>query len=336
MMRLISVIIPVYNGGKYLNKGLKTILNQSFRDIEVIVVNDGSTDDTDEIISNLLERYRDSEIKIKYVMQANSGIAAARNKGLESASGDGIMFMDQDDWLEKDCVENLVRQMEETGADVVIGGFRLVDEKGRVEEERELREDSAWSRYRITAPWGRLFRKRTIDKYHIRFMETKINEDLYFNLLFFSYADKIKVTAYIGYNWFHNVLSESRTRWNIVSADRNPLVMLDELHRKMKHPNRLNQKCLTYFFTKHLVWYLLYTVCLSSRSDMLYMYSQCFAWLDQYYPLYKHGLRVSGGRPAGEPVKTYLTVCACIQLHKVRLLLTVLWLYKSICRKEKK
>ena len=62
----------------------------------------GKIHDTDEIISNLLERYRDSEIKIKYVMQANSGIAAARNKGLESASGDGIMFMDQDDWLEKD------------------------------------------------------------------------------------------------------------------------------------------------------------------------------------------------------------------------------------------
>lgn len=335
-MDLISVIIPVFNGGKYLNKGLNTILQQSYRKIEVILINDGSTDDTDEIITNLLEKYQDSEIKIRYIVQTNRGIAAARNEGLEAASGDGIMFMDQDDWLEQDCVENLVKQMDETDADVVIGGFQLIDKTGGVEESWRLREDSGWSQYRITAPWGRLFRKRVIDKYHIRFMQTKISEDLYFNLLFFSYANIIKVAAYIGYNWFHNLSSESRAHWNIMSADRDPLVMLEELHSKMKRPNKLNKKYLTYFFTKYLVWYLLFTVCLSSQCDMAYMYGRCFDWLDKYYPLYRYGFSVAGGKPTGESVKVYLIVCICVQLHKAKLLRTVLWLYKSICRKERK
>lgn len=98
----VSIIIPAYNVEKYIERTLKSCVEQSYEDVEIIVVNDGSTDNTEEIIN----RFKDSRVRKLY--QINKGVSAARNFGLETATGDFCIFVDGDDWLEKDAVGKLV------------------------------------------------------------------------------------------------------------------------------------------------------------------------------------------------------------------------------------
>ena len=327
MMSLVSVIIPVYNGAEYIEKGIQSIIEQTYKHIEIIAVNDGSKDASEMVIQKIAQKHQ--SIEIKYVYQENAGIAMARNKGLDEAAGVYVMFMDQDDWLEKNCVQTLVECIEEEKSDLVIGGFRLVDAQGKIKEVWELDQKEEWSKFRITAPWGRIFDKEIIDKYHLRFMNTKISEDLYFNLLFFSHTARIKVIPYAGYNWLYNMKSESRTKWNVMSEERNPLVMLDELHYKMKKPNSLNETLLTYFFTKYIIWYLLYSARGNSKDMVKNMCRQCTQWLDEHYPKWSKG-GVGWKNPGKEVFLTHAVVVGCVWLYRWKLLQFVLRIYSKI------
>ena len=111
---MISVIVPVYNVKPYLRKCLDSIINQSYRDLEILIIDDGSTDGSGDIC----DEYRKDD-RIKVFHTENRGLSAARNLGLDSASGDWIGFVDSDDWIEPDMYEVLIRKGEETGADVV-------------------------------------------------------------------------------------------------------------------------------------------------------------------------------------------------------------------------
>lgn len=120
----ISVIIPAYNAGKHINKALDAILGQSLSDIEVIVVNDGSTDNTQEMV----EGYQDPRIRI--VSQENGGTLAARMTGLEHVSGDYFIFCDADDRMRPDALLNLYSAAETQHADIVKGKVRILREDG--------------------------------------------------------------------------------------------------------------------------------------------------------------------------------------------------------------
>lgn len=98
----VSIIIPAYNVEKYIERTLKSCVDQSYEDVEIIVINDGSTDKTEEIINHCNDR------RVKKLSQINKGVSAARNFGLETATGNFCIFVDGDDWLEKDAVRKLV------------------------------------------------------------------------------------------------------------------------------------------------------------------------------------------------------------------------------------
>ena len=108
-MKRISVIVPIYNAEKYLSRCLDSILMQSNADVELILINDGSTDKSEEIINTYLGRYKSS---IKYIKTKNSGVANARNLGLDKATGDYIIFVDADDYIDKNLFKNLKQYMD--------------------------------------------------------------------------------------------------------------------------------------------------------------------------------------------------------------------------------
>jgi glycosyltransferase involved in cell wall biosynthesis len=120
----ISVIIPAYNAGKHIKRALDSVLGQSLSDIEVIVVNDGSTDDTAEIVAG----YPDPRVKL--VSQENGGTMAARKTGIGNFSGDYVLFCDADDLLKPDALQNLYSAAMENGADIVKGKVRILLEDG--------------------------------------------------------------------------------------------------------------------------------------------------------------------------------------------------------------
>jgi len=112
----ISVIMPIYNSEKYLKEAIDSVLNQSFKDFELICINDGSTDNSPEI----LENYRKKDKRIKIINQKNQGLSAARNKGLKNSEGEFIFFIDSDDYIAKNTLKKLYQNARINDSDIVL------------------------------------------------------------------------------------------------------------------------------------------------------------------------------------------------------------------------
>lgn len=130
-MPKISVIIPVYNTEKYIEKCLESLAKQEMQDFEVIVVNDGSTDNSENVIKNYMQS---SKLNIKYLEKENGGLASARNYGVEKASGKYISFLDSDDYLDKNLFSELEKYIDKD-IDLIKFKMKTVDEKGRLIEK---------------------------------------------------------------------------------------------------------------------------------------------------------------------------------------------------------
>lgn len=116
---MVSICVPIYNTEKYLKRSIESLLNQTYTDIEVVLVNDGSTDQSGEIC----EEFKRQDIRVKVVHQANGGEASARNAGLRAAIGEYICFMDSDDEYYPEAIESMLEVLEENDADLSFGGY---------------------------------------------------------------------------------------------------------------------------------------------------------------------------------------------------------------------
>lgn len=128
---MVTIIIPAYNVEKYISKCLDSIVNQTYKDLEIIVVNDGSTDSTGEIIENYVNRYSN----LRYIYQNNMGVSNARNLALRYANGEYIMFVDSDDYIDTNLIERMVKKSEQKNADLVICEHLRVSEDGLNKKE---------------------------------------------------------------------------------------------------------------------------------------------------------------------------------------------------------
>jgi glycosyltransferase involved in cell wall biosynthesis len=128
-MHKVSIIVPVYNTENYLERCLNSIINQSYHNIEIILINDGSTDKS----KNICNEYASKDNRIKVIHQTNKGVSYARNAGLDSATGNYVMFIDSDDELCPNAINNLLAPMLENSVDIVTGGVGLVYDSDRVE-----------------------------------------------------------------------------------------------------------------------------------------------------------------------------------------------------------
>ncbi|MCR5421897.1 MAG: glycosyltransferase [Lachnospiraceae bacterium] len=124
---MISVVLPVYNVEKYLPECLDSLINQSYKDIEIIIVNDGSTDNSEAIC----REYALKNKNIKLYTKQNAGLGYARNTGIEHANGEYVLFLDSDDVFKKELVENLVEGIDENRIDTCVGGFERISEEGK-------------------------------------------------------------------------------------------------------------------------------------------------------------------------------------------------------------
>lgn len=198
-MAKISVIIPVYNTGKYISKCLDSVLNQTFKDFEIICINDASEDDSLSII----QKYAKSNEQIKYKnFEEHKGVSAARNCGIDMSSGEYIFFLDSDDWIENESLEVLLKTIESTGAQIVMNRNLLSFIDGKCYPYHfqlgQLKiPDNSWIDVKkdthnvFCAIFTKLFRSSLIKKHNIRFPEGYIYEDIFFHYVTFAYAEKI-------------------------------------------------------------------------------------------------------------------------------------------------
>ena len=187
----VSFIVPVYNAERSVGKLIESVLNQEYRDLELILVDDGSKDGSPAI----LDQYQAKDERVKVIHKPNGGVSAARNDGLQAASGTYIRFLDADDWIPDDSTKEMVRAIKETGADLVVGDFyRVVGDnlakKGSIPSEKLLTTEE-YAEYMMESPadyyygviWNKLYRKDLIEQYKIRFDKTlSFCEDFVFNL----------------------------------------------------------------------------------------------------------------------------------------------------------
>ena len=127
----ISIIVPIYNAEKFLPEAIESLINQTFKDIEIILVNDGSPDGSQKIC----EKYAEKDERIIVVNKENGGLADARNAGMKVATGKYIMFLDADDMFEPDSCENMYKVIEKNNADYVIGNYQNCYEDGTLWEK---------------------------------------------------------------------------------------------------------------------------------------------------------------------------------------------------------
>lgn len=125
---MISIIIPVYNGEKYVHACYKSLLNQSFRDWGAIFIDDGSLDNSSEILTDICSR----DERVKVIRKQNEGVAIAREKGIKAASNDIVTFLDVDDSLPSDAIESYITTFENNDCDIVVGGININSEQNRI------------------------------------------------------------------------------------------------------------------------------------------------------------------------------------------------------------
>ena len=131
----ISVIIPVYNVEKYIGQCLDSIVNQTYKNLEIIIVNDGTKDNSMRVVEKYL-----SDKRIKIINKENGGLSSARNKGMEEVTGEYISFVDSDDWIELDTYERLIKNL--TNEDVIIFNHsRVEDSTGEVIESKHIKDN---------------------------------------------------------------------------------------------------------------------------------------------------------------------------------------------------
>lgn len=211
MKMKVSVIVPVHNAEKTLSRCVESILAQSYKNLEVILVNDGSTDRSLEICQSLVNM----DNRVVVIDKNRDGVSSARNSGLKATTGDFIQFVDADDTLKPNMTENLVETMLKTNADVVICGYDRVSSKSvnakrpksAIYSETSAFKDTFVELYKgafFNAPWNKLYRR---DKIKGLFDENiSMGEDLLFNLAYFSNCNKISVISDNLYNY--NVASQ--------------------------------------------------------------------------------------------------------------------------------
>lgn len=193
MNSLVSIIVPVYNSKKYIQYCINSLLNQTYRNIEVILVDDGSSDGSSEIC----DRVSKSDLRVKVIHQKNQGVCITRNNGILASEGKYITFCDNDDWLPTDAIEKLVYSLEKSDADLVCGGIKLVWPHTNSFELLENKtiikkcdyEDLEYLNGIGSSAWGRIYKKDLIINQNIFFGEEKTRED---SIFFYKYLSECK------------------------------------------------------------------------------------------------------------------------------------------------
>ena len=258
-MPKISVIIPVYNVEEYLEQCLDSIINQTFKDLEIICVNDGSTDKS----LCILEKYAQKDNRIKIINQTNQGLSAARNTGIENATGEYISFVDSDDYIKNNLYETLLKYLPSElicfNAEA-FGDFPIPDKLNKYLKYKyngvKNITDKVIFNTNVYA-WNKLFKTEIIQKYKIKFPEGLYFEDFVF---LWDYMLKIKKVNYLRNNenfYFYRQRSTSIMN-NCGAKSIHHLYAWHNLYTRLKNENILNKhkKWIIKLFEKY--FYLAY------------------------------------------------------------------------------
>lgn len=197
-MELVSVIVPIYNVEKYLEKCIESILNQTYKNLEIILVNDGSTDNSYDICL----KYKEKDSRVIIVNKSNGGLSSARNKGIECATGEYYLFVDSDDYISEYMIEKLLYSIHQYNADIVCCNYDFCDEKSnfikkhtidifenQIYNSKQANERLLYNKFYRCFAWNKMYNKKLF--YGIRYPIGQLYEDIYTTFSLINKAKKI-------------------------------------------------------------------------------------------------------------------------------------------------
>ena len=239
----ISVIVPIYNTEKFLRKCIESIVNQTLQEIEIILINDGSTDNSHNICLEYAEK--DPE-KIKYINNKNIGCSATRNLGIKLAQGEYITFVDSDDYIEKEMYEEMYRKALKEKSDIVMCGFKYIFSDKKNLFILQNKYEYLDIRNKPSYVWNKLFKKSLLKNNQIEFsLNTHYCEDLVFSFKNLVLTKKISIVQRPLYNY---ILHGNNSVYNLDKKLDTKISFL-EIYNYLEKNNFLKNKyVMKYFF----------------------------------------------------------------------------------------
>lgn len=292
-MKKISVIIPIYNVEKYLEKCINSVIYQDYRNLEIILVNDGSTD-----ISPLIcEEFAKKDDRIVLINKKNGGLSSARNAGLSIATGDYVYFLDSDDCLEKDMFSILIKYMQ-IGNDLCIFNYQKVNENNELLSKTDFQKNRIFinndeERFRFIVDhllkyksgweaWNRIYKMDIIKKYHIIFEDNNkiFAEDLYFNLCYVTLCNSIQIIDSCFYNYLIRDNSIMGNNKNVANVKR--FSKLSESYNRFLKDNHFQYLELNYPFIHYLIMEIEISKIIAESSKNKYMYARSIIKTEEF------------------------------------------------------
>lgn len=310
-MKKVSIIIPVYNGMDFLDKCLDSVLNQTYKNIEIILSNDGSTDGSLKKIKEYSKKYEN----IIFESHKNVGLSETRNLALKKATGDYVTYLDVDDFLDNDFIEKMLECND--NYDIIIGGYRSIYSTGKINFEY-FTNNTEWNRYRRVTVWARLYKFSFLKKNKIEFPHYRIyGEDVVYTMRCLSKTENVFITEYIGYN---NLVNEDSI------THRNKALIKREVPKMMKYidefisnnKNFLVKKSenVKYYFLKIFTAYLIEQAHFLNYKELSEYYDESFSLLKSIF--IKYGYKVNCKNKKDEPKKVNLMIKLVIIFNKIK------------------
>jgi len=284
-MPKVSIIVPVYNVEKYLRKCLDSLVNQTLKDIEIIIINDSSPDNSDLIIKEYEEKYPDI---IKSYLKPNGGIANTRNFGLSKVTGEYFGFLDSDDYAKLDMFEKLYQSAKENDSDMVVSNFIWkYDDKEVNHQEGPYKAGKDVFEHIFTALWNKIYRTETIRQSQVLFPDGLRYEDTSF---LYRIIPSIKTVSFVDEYFVYYVQRQGSITHTHNSRVKDMIEVFEGIIHFYKENNLYDEyrNQLEYIFLKFFLGNSYLRACqINDKEDRKYTLSQSWDLLHKHFPGWK-------------------------------------------------
>ena len=319
----ISVIIVAYNAEKTLQRTLDAIRIQTFRDFEIVFVNNGATDGTGKIMERFMAENHDIPVNLISIKE-NKGLQPGRMAGLQGAKGEYILLNDADDWMMPKCLELLAEQAKKPGIDKVMGAFVEINENDKVLRTVNFVENQ--NRWLVVNQQAVLFSRKIIQERRLVFHPGYL-DDIDFNSHYNEFSSGVSYVTdpvfyyYVDQNSTSGAKNKNRP-WTGVTMVRDTINLLKPLHDRL--PQKEDRLALEYLIIKQYYFYLLHNYRYSSLRDIISAFEEARQYLLQAFPDYlkmpkDSVIRKIGDRPNGKRLVSLLRTAE--RCHMLNLLL---------------
>lgn len=280
----VSIIVPIYNTEKFLRKCIESIVNQTLQEIEIILINDGSTDNSHNICLEYAEKYCE---KIRYINNKNIGCSATRNLGINLAKGEYITFVDSDDYVEKEIYDLMYKKGIEEKADIIISGFKYIFSdrehmfvpkfKGNLYDYLDVRNKPSYV-------WNKLYKKDLVINNNIYFpIKTHYCEDLVFSFETLCLAKKVSIVEKSLYNY---ILHGGNSIYNL-DKKLDTKISFSTVYCYLKKQNLFENKNIVKYFYQNFHYSGVKNIFISLANPEKISKNEAFEYANKYEKMFK-------------------------------------------------